>query len=70
MPQSAKRMKIIFKKGSRVGLPRGSWTTDAKGNMIAMLTEQELAVVKGLNMDIPKKARDEGYKAAIKLGGL
>ena len=69
MPQ-VKRMKIIFKKGSRVGLPRGTWTTDAKGNIVAMLTEQELAVVKGLNREIPVPARQEGWKAAVKLGGL
>lgn len=69
MPQ-VKRMKIIFKKGSRVGLPRGTWTTDAKGNIVAMLTDQELAVVKGLNREIPMSARKEGWKAAVKLGGL
>lgn len=68
MPQ--KKLKIIFPKGTPVGLPRGSWSLDEKGRIVALLTDAEAAVVKMLNNSLPKKARQEGKETAGRLGGL
>lgn len=68
MPQ--KKLKIVFPKGTPVGLPRGSWGLDEKGRIVALLTDAEAAVVKMLNNSLPQKARQEGKETAIRLGGL
>lgn len=68
MPQ--KKLKIIFPKGTKVGLPHGAWSLDEKGRIVALLTDAEAAVVKMLNRSLPEKARKEGKETAAKLGGL
>lgn len=67
MPQ--KKLRIVFPKGTKVGLPRGSWSLDEKGRIVALLTDKEAATAKALNQSLPENARIQGREAAIKLGG-
>lgn len=64
------KIKIIFPKGTKVGLPHGSWSLDAKGNIVAFLSPKALAFAKMTNERLPQKARQEGKETLLKLGGI
>lgn len=67
---AVERVRIVFPKGTKVGLVRGTWSMDAKGNIIAYLTPRSIALAKFTNERMTKKAREEAREMLLKLGGI